>query len=250
MRVPTSLPLRWILAALAFAAAAVSAQDGPTLYASQDPRIAELRQGVDNGSQASQRIERAFVGDWIYRHEIAQANVGFRWTLLRIQAEGTLVMEYRANGTDSVQTLAGSFEFIHKGTDQHLPGKRPAVLVTVEPAALDLVIPLVELTVGYDARVLVTQGMVLKFFDLEGNEFVFLKRLPILPVLTNPALSNGSFRLSVATAPAQTYVLEYTDSLVATNWTAMPPVAGDGAVKVLTDPAASVPQRFYRLRVD
>jgi hypothetical protein len=76
------------LAALALAAPAVSAQAGPILYASQDPRIAEVRQGVAPGSQENQRIERAFVGDWIYRHEIAQATVGFRWTSVRIQADG------------------------------------------------------------------------------------------------------------------------------------------------------------------
>ncbi len=94
MKRPTSLPRRWILAALALAAPAVSAQAGPILYAFQDPRIAEVRQGVAPGSQENQRIERAFVGDWIYRHEIAQATVGFRWTSVRIQAEGTLVLEY------------------------------------------------------------------------------------------------------------------------------------------------------------
>ncbi len=175
---PTLLPLSWLLAGLALAATVVLAQDGPTLYPSLDPRIAEVRQGVEIGSQQSQRIQRAFVGDWIYRHEVAQAEVGFRWTQLRVQPGGTLFMEYRPNATDSVQTLAGSFAFIHKGTDQHLPGKRPAVLVAVEPAALDRVLPLVDLTVDYDNRVPGDWGMVLKFYDLEGHEFVFASMKP------------------------------------------------------------------------
>ena len=85
-----------LIAGLALAAPAVSAQAGPILYASQDPRIAEVRQGVAPGSQESQRIERAFVGDWIYRHEIAQATVGFRWTSVRIQAEGRKVAWFDA----------------------------------------------------------------------------------------------------------------------------------------------------------
>lgn len=183
MRTPTLLPLQWILVVLTQGAVVVSAQDAPTLYASQDPRIAEVRQGMENGSQESQRIERAFVGDWIYRHEISQADVGFRWTRLRIQPGGTLVMEYRTNGTDSVQEIAGPFAFIHKGTDQHLPGKRPAVLVTVEPAALDRVLPLVDLTVDYDNRVPGDWGMVLKFSDLEGREFVFTSLNPFRGLL-------------------------------------------------------------------
>jgi probable HAF family extracellular repeat protein len=70
-----------------------------------------------------------------------------------------------------------------------------------------------------------------------------------VPLLTDPALSNGIFRVSVPTAPATTYILEYSDSLVASNWTALPQFTGDGTTKVLKDPSAPALQRFYRLRM-
>ncbi len=383
-------------------AAAASAQDGPILYTSDDPRIAEVREGVENGSQESQRIERAFVGDWIYRHEIAKANVGFRWTSLHIQSEGTLVIEYQTNGSDSEQTLAGPFEFIHKGTDQQLPGKRPAVLVTVESGAPGIVLPLVELTVDYDSRVPASWGKVLKFQDLDGNEFVFSNVNPLRdlyqfdswvgqtkvhyertvtnwvpdfaalsatnfllrnegvwtnsqkycyyvleaadalgkdvilriwesqdvtnahlamldffstaqapqpfplgsalgvdigdrcylgwgvvgdnfafvrnnvfvwvfgegsvlelarkldcelvrhsftgPVLLQPGISDGAFHVSVPTTTTNTYVLESSDSPSGTNWTAFPPFAGDGTIRLIAYPAWSS-REFFRIRL-
>ena len=40
------------------------------------------------------------------------------------------------------------------------------------------------------------------------------------------------------------------DSLPGTNWTALPAVRGDGTVKILIDPAATVSQRFYRVRIE
>ena len=38
------------------------------------------------------------------------------------------------------------------------------------------------------------------------------------------------------------------NSLTDTNWIALPAVGGNGALQILSDPDASVPQRFYRLR--
>lgn len=69
-----------------------------------------------------------------------------------------------------------------------------------------------------------------------------------VPVLANPTLNDGTFRVAVAAALAQTFVLEHSDSLLATNWTALPPATGDGATNLFIDPKATGPQRFYRLR--
>jgi hypothetical protein len=76
----------------------------------------------------------------------------------------------------------------------------------------------------------------------------------VLPTSQVQAVSttyaNGAFRLTLPTADGKKYFLEYTDQLPGTNWTAMPAVVGDGTVKTLIDPAAAVPQRFYRVRVE
>jgi hypothetical protein len=67
--------------------------------------------------------------------------------------------------------------------------------------------------------------------------------------LLNPLLSNGVFSVSVDTLSGQNYFLEFKNSLTDTNWTALPPVSGDGTLKTLSDLSATSPQRFYRVEV-
>ena len=66
----------------------------------------------------------------------------------------------------------------------------------------------------------------------------------------HPELSNNAFRVSVPTAPGKSYTLEFTDSMIHPNWTTLFPAVGDGRVKILSDPAANVPRRYYRVRVE
>ena len=70
------------------------------------------------------------------------------------------------------------------------------------------------------------------------------------PILTanNPAYNSGTFSVSVATTAGKSYRLEFKDSLTDTNWTPLSSTPGDGTLKTLTDPSATVPRRFYRVR--
>jgi hypothetical protein len=63
------------------------------------------------------------------------------------------------------------------------------------------------------------------------------------------ALANGAPGVSVPTVSGKTYILEYTDFVPSTNWTALPGVPGDGTTKLLNDPGPASPQRFYRVRI-
>lgn len=67
--------------------------------------------------------------------------------------------------------------------------------------------------------------------------------------LFNPTHSVTTFSASVATELGYNYVLEYKDSISDSTWTALPAVAGDGTIRPLIDPSASVPRRFYRAEV-
>lgn len=69
------------------------------------------------------------------------------------------------------------------------------------------------------------------------------------PRLMSPSFSNGLFRASVETYSGKSYVLEFKNVISDPSWTALPGVAGDGTVKVLTDPAATIARRFYRVEV-
>ncbi len=67
----------------------------------------------------------------------------------------------------------------------------------------------------------------------------------------NPAgITSSSFGVAVPTVTGKTYILEYTDSLSAAHWIALPPVPGDGTIKTLSDPSPKSQQRFYRLKVE
>jgi hypothetical protein len=71
--------------------------------------------------------------------------------------------------------------------------------------------------------------------------------LPV-PELLNASWQSNRFSALVQTLSPRNYALEYKDSLSATNWTGLSTNAGNGALKVLTDPGTTASQRFYRMR--
>jgi exopolysaccharide biosynthesis protein len=68
--------------------------------------------------------------------------------------------------------------------------------------------------------------------------------------LLNPEGRQGQFSTVIQTMNRRTYVLEFKASAVGTNWTALSPVLGNGSLRLLVDPNAVTPQRFYRVRQD
>lgn len=70
------------------------------------------------------------------------------------------------------------------------------------------------------------------------------------PQLRNPRRQGTTFSVTVATLAGKSYTLEFKNVLNASTWTALPPVTGNGSDQPLSDPAATVPNRFYRVRVD
>jgi len=71
---------------------------------------------------------------------------------------------------------------------------------------------------------------------------------PQPPELFDTGFTNGAFRMSLQTKRGKSYCFEFSDSLSEGVWTMLPPVPGDGTVKVLTDPGPLSSQRFYRVR--
>ena len=75
---------------------------------------------------------------------------------------------------------------------------------------------------------------------------------PLVLRFSGATPGSGPFHISVRTQSGHRYVLERTDSLSTSNWTALRVIEGDGAVKVLSDAGASpsARERFYRVRVE
>jgi hypothetical protein len=74
------------------------------------------------------------------------------------------------------------------------------------------------------------------------------------PPLTVPALnmirSGQNCGISFMTAVGRVYTVEFKNSLLETNWTALPSFSGDGTLKTIIDTnSASLSCRFYRTRV-
>jgi hypothetical protein len=80
------------------------------------------------------------------------------------------------------------------------------------------------------------------------HTLLLLEAPTALPRLFTPARQGGTFSLVAQTLNRKNYALEFKNSLTDTNWIALPAVSGNGALRMLSDPDASVPQRFYRLR--
>ena len=63
-----------------------------------------------------------------------------------------------------------------------------------------------------------------------------------------PLRQGQRYSALVQTLFRQSYALEATTTLAGTNWTSLSTNAGNGALRLLTDPSATAPQRFYRVR--
>lgn len=63
-----------------------------------------------------------------------------------------------------------------------------------------------------------------------------------------PRKVGNDFSISFETEPGQSYIVEYTDSLLNPNWQLLPTETGDGTVKTVTNTAPGVPIRYYRVR--
>ncbi len=67
------------------------------------------------------------------------------------------------------------------------------------------------------------------------------------PVLSHPGWSQGAFSLRVQAWRGKTYYLQHRASLSDPDWHLLIPIPGDNSIRTLSDPAASLPQGFYRV---
>lgn len=81
-----------------------------------------------------------------------------------------------------------------------------------------------------------------------AHSLLLLGTVPSNPVILKPTYGAGQFSVTVQTISGKKYSLEYKDALNAATWTALPAIQGNGALQDLTDPDATVTQRFYRVR--
>jgi hypothetical protein len=93
---------------------------------------------------------------------------------------------------------------------------------------------------GLSSAVGIAGGSYHTLLLLEGGQTV--------PRLFNPTRQGSRFSALLQTLNRKHYVLERKDSLAETNWSAVCTNSGNGALRLLADPSALTPQRFYRTR--
>jgi hypothetical protein len=71
-----------------------------------------------------------------------------------------------------------------------------------------------------------------------------------VPQLSSPRWNGNNFSVTLTSQQGVSYILEYKNGLNDASWTQLSPVSGIGATLTLTDPSASGPRRFYRVRAD
>ena len=71
--------------------------------------------------------------------------------------------------------------------------------------------------------------------------------VPIASLL-NPVKQGSRFSALIQTLNRKHYAFDFNDSISSTNWSAISTNPGNGALRMLTDPAATAPARFYRMR--
>lgn len=68
------------------------------------------------------------------------------------------------------------------------------------------------------------------------------------PTIISPAHNGNTSSFSYQSTTGLTNVVEFTDSLNPQNWQVLTTIPGDGSLKLVTDNAATVSTRFYRVR--
>ena len=98
-----------------------------------------------------------------------------------------------------------------------------------------------------DQCVLPAVGDVLAVSAGEDHSVALLATSLPAPRLLSPVRKGARFSMLAQTLNRRNYALQYKASVAPTNWATLSTNRGNGVVRVLNDPAASGPQRFYRL---
>ena len=143
-------------------------------YSRKSAEIIQLSQSVKEPSDYSKSIQSKLVGHWICVPEISSDMPKIVLKSFTFYENGTVKYSYEVKDENRIIEMTGSYEICHKGSLKHLPGKEPNVIIGSQARDDSLVFPLISVSVGYDNRLSMPPGELLKFSDLDGNQFVFI----------------------------------------------------------------------------
>ncbi|MBU4201027.1 MAG: hypothetical protein KKG09_06770 [Verrucomicrobia bacterium] len=131
---------------------------------------AELSKGVTTPSDASRKVQSNIIGQWVCLTNIPGINKRIQY--IHFRSDGAI--EYKQNSGNNLLNKTESYKIIHKGEDKNCPGKKPNILITNLSDTNGIFF--IEVSVGYDSRVPMEFGELLKFSDIEGGQYLFIKQ--------------------------------------------------------------------------
>jgi hypothetical protein len=144
-------------------------------YSRKSADIIQLSQSVKEPSDYSKSIQSKLIGHWRCLSEFSSDLPKIILKSLTFYDNGSVKYNYEVKDENRIMEMTESYEICHKGSPRHRPGKGPNVIIKSRALDDSSVIPLIDVSVDYDNRFPITMGELLKFSDLEGNHFVFVR---------------------------------------------------------------------------
>lgn len=150
-------------------------------YSRQSESVISQATTVETPSSMSKRTQSELVGSWKCVAAPLNAVPGIQLRSLVFEENGTVEYNFEEFAGGNVQKKTGTYRVFHKGAVHRFPGKAPTVLIGGDDPRDDQVIPLVNVSVGYDSRFPMSAGKRLRFTDLDGNEYIFMRDMSHAP---------------------------------------------------------------------
>lgn len=145
-------------------------------YSKSNPQIKQVCVGVANPSSESERIQSELIGNWTYIPELSDSSSNIAWQSLVFRKDGIVEYSYELRDEKRVVNKSELYKVIHKGSNEKFPGKAPNIAIGRQDKEGSDIILFIETSVNYDSRVPMEKGKVLKFKDMEGRRYCFIKQ--------------------------------------------------------------------------
>jgi len=133
----------------------------------------DQEKGVTEPSAASRMVQSNIIGQWVCLINILGLSTSTNLKYLHFRPDGSV--EYGQQSGGKLVNKTESYKFIHKGTDKNYPGKNPNILIMKDSNDISGIV-FVDVSVDFDSRIPMKYGEVLKFLDIEGNQYLFIKQ--------------------------------------------------------------------------
>lgn len=181
MRMHKPVLFSWFVFCLCFILCSTSMSNGEEYenlikrYPQKNPQMMELAQSVEEPSAYSKSVRSSIIGHWKCLSEFCADLSKIMLKSLTFYENGSVEYRYEVKDENRIVETIESYEVCHKGSPRRFPGKAPNVIIKSQGLEDTLVIPLIGVSVRYDNRFPMPSGELLKFSDLDGNQFVLAR---------------------------------------------------------------------------